>query len=191
MRSEILELMGQRVSSPRLESPAPSGKILESIFQTALRAPDHMLLRPWRYLVIEGDARTRLGELLCEAALIDAPNLTQSQREKYLAMPLRAPMIVVGVSENKAHPKVPVEEQVVSCGAGISYMLLALQAMGFGGVWRTGPMALNAHVKDGLGLAVHETLVGFLYIGTPKGELKPVPELNSSDFFHHWGVSLR
>jgi nitroreductase len=188
MKSELLELMCKRVSSPRLEGPAPSGKVLASILQTALRAPDHMLLRPWRYLVVEGDARAQLGELLCDAALKDSPALTNAQCEKYRAMPLRAPMIVVGISENHAHKKVPVAEQIVSCGVGIGYMLLALQSVGFGGVWRTGPMATNSVVKKGLGIQGDETLVGFLYIGTPKGELKPVPELNTSDYFHKWGA---
>jgi len=186
MSSEILDLMCKRVSSPRLEAPAPPVDVLEKIFQTALRAPDHMLLRPWRYLVVEGEARTQLGELLCEAALKDSPGLTVVQCDKYRSMPLRAPMVLVGIAENQVHKKVPVEEQIVSCGVGIGYMLLALQSVGFGGVWRTGPMASNAVVKEKLGVQAHETLVGFLYIGTPKGELKPVPELNTSDYFHNW-----
>ena len=101
-------------------------------------------------------------------------------------MPLRAPMILVGVAENYVHKKVPVEEQVVSCGVGMGYMLLALQSLGYGGVWRTGPLAENMVVKQSLGVQAHETLVGFLYVGTPKGELKPVPKLSTSDYFHPW-----
>lgn len=186
MNPELLNLMCKRVSSPRLEAPAPPVAVLEKIFQTALRAPDHMLLRPWRYLVIDGDARAQLGELFCEAALKDSPRLTAAQCDKYRSMPLRAPMILVGIAENQVHKKVPSEEQVVSCGVGMGYMLLALQSVGFGGVWRTGPMATNTVVKAQLGVQVHETLVGFLYMGTPKGELRPVPELNTSDYFHQW-----
>jgi nitroreductase len=186
MNSEFLNLMCKRVSSPRLEAPAPSKEILERVFQTALRAPDHMLLRPWRYLIVEGVAREKLGDLLCEAAVKDSPDLTDVQRDKYRSMPLRAPKILIGISENYVHKKVPVEEQVVSCGVGMGYMLLALQSLGYGGVWRTGPMAENAFVKKGLGIQTHETLVGFLYIGTPKGELKPVPELSTLDYFHEW-----
>jgi len=188
MNPELLNLMCKRVSSPRLEAPAPPVEVLEKIFQTALRAPDHMMLRPWRYLVVEGEARAKLGELLCEAALIDSPELTVAQCDKYRSMPLRAPMILIGISENQAHKKVPSEEQIVSCGVGMGYMLLALQSVGFGGVWRTGPMATNSVVKERLGIRAHETLVGFLYIGSPKGELKPVPELNTSDYFHNWGA---
>jgi len=126
--------------------------------------------------------------LLCEAALKDLPAMTVAQCDKYRSMPLRAPMILVGIAETQVHKKVPVEEQVVSCGVGMGYMLLALQSVGYGGIWRTGPMATNSFVKKGLGIQAHETLVGFLYIGTPKGELKPVPALKASDYFHKWGA---
>jgi hypothetical protein len=49
-------------------------------------------------------------------------------------------------------------------------------------------MATNAFVKKSLGVSLDETLVGFLYIGTSTRELKPVPELNTSDYFHKWGM---
>jgi len=188
MNTELIELMCRRVSCPRLELPVPSAEILEKVFQTALRAPDHMLLRPWRYLIVQGEARKRLGEMFCDAAVSDSVGLSDIQCEKYRAMPLRAPMLLVGIAENKKHKKVPVEEQVISCGVGMAYMLLALQAEGYGGMWRTGPMAQHELVKQGLGVKKHESLVGFLYLGTPKGEMKAVPELSVADYFKEWGV---
>lgn len=183
--SLIAEIQG-RVSCPRLTDPAPPSDVLEDVFQCALRAPDHMRLRPWRYLVIEGEQREDLGRLFVEGATRMEGSLTDSQAQKYQAMPLRAPVIVVAVSENQSNDKVPEGEQIVSCGVGVGYMLLALQSAGYGGIWRTGPLAENAYVKSGLGLQANETLVGFLYIGTPIGDLKPVPELKVEDYFHAW-----
>ncbi len=187
MNEAIVDLLCQRVSFPRLAEPAPEAEALDKIYRAALRAPDHMLLRPWRYLVIQGEGREALGELLCEAGREQCGGyISTAQAEKYRAMPLRAPMILVGVSLNVDHPKVPAEEQVLSCGAGISYMLLALQAQGFGGIWRTGPLAQNPRLKSGLGIAPHESLVGFLYLGTPVGEAKPLPDLKAEDYFLDW-----
>jgi len=186
MSTDIIDFLSHRVSCPRLEAPAPDAALLKRVFQCALRAPDHMMLRPWRYLVIEAGQREALGLLFEAGAVKDDPDLTQAQRDKFRQMPMRAPMIVVAISENKPHPKVPVDEQMLSCGVGMGYMLLALQAAGFNGIWRTGPLAENAAVKAGLGLESHETLVGFLYLGTPAGELKSVPELAVEDFFQTW-----
>ena len=186
MAKDLIELISNRVSSPRLAEPAPSSSQLESIYACALRAPDHMLLRPWRYLVIEGAGREALGEVFVEAARAGDEVLTDAQEAKFRSMPLRAPMMLVAVSNNEEHPKVPVLEQQMSCGVGVGYMLLALQSLGFNGVWRTGAMAESAVVKQRLGIEDHETLVGFLYIGTPAGDLKAVPQLDSKQYFHQW-----
>lgn len=182
----LVDLIANRVSSPRLTEPAPNAEQLEQIFKCALRAPDHMLLRPWRYLVIEGDARAKLGEAFVEAAQQNATALTDAQIEKYRKMPLRAPMMIVAVSTNLPHEKVPVVEQQVSCGVGVGYMLLALQAMGYNGIWRTGVLAEDALVKERLGIQPHESLIGFLYVGTPVGELKAVPTLHQEYFVQNW-----
>jgi len=185
-KHDVLDLLCSRVSSPRLAAPAPAGEALELVFQSALRTPDHMRLKPWRYLVIEGESLVRLGALFCEASRLEQGTLTDAQEAKFKSMPQRAPMIIVGVAKNIEHPKVPAEEQVISCGVAMAYMLLALQAQGFGGVWRTGPLALNQHVISGLGLSEHESLVGFLYIGTPQGEAKKLSPVASADYFENW-----
>lgn len=182
----ILDLLGSRVSHPRLSEPAPSGAKLEAIYQAALRTPDHMRLKPWRYLVIEGDSLVRLGELFCQSVSAEEGGLTEAQAAKYRAMPLRAPMVIIGISKNVEHAKVPIEEQQVSCGVAMGYMLLALQAQGFGGMWRTGPLAGNAHLKAALSIGPEESIVGFLYLGTPVGEPKTLTSVDSSDYFQSW-----
>lgn len=199
MPDDFIDVMLQRVSYPRLASPGPSPETLEKIFQVALRTPDHMKLKPWRYLVIEGDGLSHLGELFYQAASLNHEKLSRdglkenpqeqlplSQKDKYLNMPLRAPMVIVGISCNVDHLKVPVEEQVSSCSVGMGYMLLALQMAGFGGIWRTGSFARDAYVKQGLNLLEQESIVGFLYLGTPQGKAKPIPQVNSSDYFKPW-----
>jgi len=57
----VTDFLLNRSSEPRLESPAPDSTTLERAFSCAARAPDHALLRPWRYLVIEGKGLEALG----------------------------------------------------------------------------------------------------------------------------------
>lgn len=198
MDNSIVELLNQRVSSPRLTEPAPNKDQLQQIFKSALRTPDHMMLRPWRYLIIEGEARKKLGDLFLSSARQVATSsvklasdnsieeINEFKAEKLKTMPMRAPMIIVAVASLVDHPKVPDQEQILSCGVGVGYMLLSLQALGYGGIWRTGDMAFNRYVCDGLGLKENESIVGFLYLGTPMGELKPIPEVNTGDYFTEW-----
>jgi len=186
MSDELFDLMMNRVSFPRLESPAPSKDLMEKLFQSALRTPDHMKLKPWRFLVIEGDGRKSLGDVFRRSAELDDSDLSQAKKDKFTNMPMRAPVIVVGISKNLSHAKVPKTEQVISCGVAMGYMLLGLQSKGFGGVWRTGPLAENSYVMSALGLDSSETIVGFLYMGTPTGEPKKIQLSNSADHFCTW-----
>lgn len=186
MTHPVTAFMLQRNSIPNLSSPAPSGAVLDSIFQSALRAPDHGRLRPWRYLTIEGNALHKLGDLFAESAKTDDPSLSLEQEIKFKKMPLRAPMIIVAVANIQTNHKIPEIEQTVSAGVGVGYLLLALQAEGFGGMWRTGPLAYNKAVHKGLGLTQSEQIVGFLYTGTPKGKIKSIPHLTASDFITRW-----
>ncbi len=182
----LVSLICQRVSYPRLDEPAPDAATLEQVFKAAFRAPDHRMLRPWRYLTIRGEARVELGGALRDIALEDDPKLSELQQDKFLNMPLRAPLIIVGISRNYNHPKVPNAEQEISCGVGLGYMLLALQEQGYGGIWRTGKLAHDSRVKSVLGVKPAESIVGFLYVGTPQGDAKPILDLDVEDFVEEW-----
>ena len=64
---DALDALLNRVSVPRLVEPAPDAAQRELLFRAAMRAPDHALLRPWRFLTVEGAAREQLGELFAQA----------------------------------------------------------------------------------------------------------------------------
>ena len=52
---DALEALHTRVSAPRLGGDPPDENVLNNIFEAALRAPDHALLRPWRFIVVKQD----------------------------------------------------------------------------------------------------------------------------------------
>ena len=183
---DAIECLHTRNSTPKLVSPAPDHKHREIIFQAALRAPDHARLRPWRFLTIEGDGRGRLGELFVSAALAEDPSCDQQAQSKLYNNPLRAPLLVVVIASTQEHPKVPRQEQLSSTAAAAQSILLATHALGFGAMWRTGPMAYNPTVKRGLGLANNEEIVGFLYMGSVDGRYKPLPSMASQTFVSEW-----
>lgn len=185
---KALDALLQRVSATKLIDPAPDQSTREMIFSAALRAADHGRLQPWRFLVIEADARNKLGELFEQVAAADDPDLTPAARERFRAMPLRAPMIVVVVAKCLPHPKVPEIELVISAGAAAQNMITAAYALGVGAIWRTGELAYHPQVREGLGLQEHEQIVGYLYMGTPGVAMEPAPLLDYREFFSEWPV---
>jgi len=184
--TDTVEAILQRQSHARLQEPAPEGADLEAILACGLRAPDHALLRPSRFLVVSGPGRQRLGEVFASALMEDRPDASPEEVEKARTRPLRAPMIIIGVTSPKEHPKVPPVEQTLSTGVALGYMLLALEARGFGGIWRTGSYAYHRRVREGLGLERNERITGFLYVGTPasSGVGKSRPE--TAQFVRTW-----
>lgn len=183
---DALTLLNHRNSEPKLTKPAPDRDTLQRILTASLRAPDHGRLRPWRYLIIEGKARQRLGELFADALLQRKPDAPPEEIRKNAEAPLRAPLVIAVIAKLQEHPKVPKVEQLLSAGCAAYGVLLATQASGFGAIWRTGDNCYDDHVKAGLGLAPHEQIVGYLYLGTPEGVSKPQTEVHLGDFVGFW-----
>ena len=182
---KALESLHTRNSSPRLTGRVEPDQ-LEEIIRAGLRAPDHGQLRPWKIIAIEGDARLRLGDLFVRAKLESGETLTPEQTEKLRNKPLRAPLVLAVAAVVKEHPKVPEVEKVLSAGALVQNMLLAAHAQGLGAMWRTGSMAYDPVVREGLGLQDNEQLVAFLYIGEIAGRLKSLPDHDLAQFVVRW-----
>ena len=64
---DAMDLLLTRYSAAKLGMPAPSKEAVDGMLEAAARAPDHGRLQPWRLIVIEGEARRSLGELLAES----------------------------------------------------------------------------------------------------------------------------
>src|SRR5579862_1263742 len=96
---DALDVLLTRRSPAGLKDPAPGDAALKSMLDAAMRAPDHGKLRPWRFLVLRGEARARLGTVMAEALKRRDPAATPPLLEKERAKPLRAPLIVVVAAE--------------------------------------------------------------------------------------------
>jgi nitroreductase len=64
---DALELLLGRTSAVKLTAPAPIEAELDVMLRSAMRAPDHGRLRPWRFVIVPTDKRERFGEVLAEA----------------------------------------------------------------------------------------------------------------------------
>jgi len=179
---DALTALLTRQSISQVGEPGPTPAQRDNILRAGLRANDHARLRPWHFLLIEGDARRKLGELFVRVTLEDRPDFSREEQEKLAAKALRAPLIITVVARLQASDKVPEIEQLLSAGGAAQLMMAAAHAQGVGAVWRTGWLAYDRRTHEGLGLTANDRIVGFLYMGTPKGEAKPLTELQVKDF---------
>jgi nitroreductase len=183
---DAIEALTSRRSPAKLVEPAPSDAEINAMLEAAIRAPDHGRLRPWRFLVLRGEARERLGDVLGRALKARAPEVPDDVIQRERQKPMRSPLMIV-VAAAIAEGKIPAVEQILAAGAAAEHIMLAAHAMGFGAMWRTGDGAYDAGVKEALGLKASDAIVGFLYLGTAAGRI-PIPpdEPPVQQFVREW-----
>jgi nitroreductase len=164
---ETLALLARRRSTPiaLIGAPGPTRDQIEAMIRLAARVPDHGKLGPWRFLVLEGDGRERAGEAMAAIVKQNEPAADETRLKMERQRFLRAPVVIAVISTAQPHPKIPEWEQLMSAGAAAFQLLLAAHAMGFGAVWLTEWPAYDAHARAALGLAAHERITGFIYVG--------------------------
>lgn len=168
MSSLIDMLLTRRSSKPALlREPGPSADELQQILTAAARVPDHKKLVPWRFIVFEGEARAKFGEVLAEVcAAEETPEPSPVRLDTERARLTRAPVVVAVISHVVEKPGAPEWEQILSAGACCFNLCLAANALGYGTSWITEWYSYSPGVRKALGLADNERVAGFIYIGT-------------------------
>lgn len=164
----VLDLILSRRSgsAKTMTGPGPSPAQLTQLLMAAARVPDHGKLFPWRFILFEGDARRRMGELLVDCLMMAEPQQATPERiELERARFMRAPVVIAVVSRVREGVPIPEWEQILSAGAVCQNLLLAAHAMGFVANWITEWPAYSSLVRERLALKPEERIAGFVYIG--------------------------
>jgi nitroreductase len=179
---DAIELLKTRRSvKPReMTGPGPSPAELETILTIGARVPDHGKLAPWRFIVFEGDARRRAGDIIASVFARKHPDATAAEVDVEKRRLMEAPLVIGIVSLTKPHPKVPPWEQELSAGASSMNIVTAATALGYGACWLSGWFSFDRDVLDGFGLKTDEKLAGLIHIGTvaKPSEDRPRPALS-------------
>jgi nitroreductase len=186
--STIALLQARRSLKPELMSaPGPSPAELDQILTIAARVPDHKKLVPWRFVVFEGEARARFGEVIaatCQAEDTTEPSAIRLETERNRFM--RAPLVVAVISRVAPKPGAPEWEQILSAGASAMNLCVAANALGFATCWLTEWIAYSPRIRAALHLAENERVVGFVYIGTATAKPEERERPTLSDIVTRW-----
>ena len=168
---ELYEAIHGRRSVGRMLPDVPPRAAIERLLAAAVCAPNHHQTQPWRFFVLTGEARRRLGEAQ-EAALRrrlpdpDAPR-HQPLLEKERNKPFRAPVVIVVAVEPSHQPKVVLLEEICATAAAAQNLLLAAHAEGLAAIWRTGETAYDPAVRELFDLSPDAQVLGIVYLGYP------------------------
>ena len=147
-------------------------EMIREILESAIHAPNHRITEPWRFHVFVGKGRGELARARAETARLQAEAEGEEEemaagrisRERKKAF--RSPVVIAVISE-AGRDEVETLENYAACAAAVQNMLLTAHSLGLGTIWRTGPVAYHEHMREFLGLADGDRIVGYLHVGYP------------------------
>lgn len=177
----IIDTIHQRHSVGKVRPEPVSRELIEKLLDAAVQAPNHYKVRPWRFIVLTGNGRNKLGDVMAASQRDRHPDLPPEAFDKTRGLSLRAPLVIAVGVDKPGEAKVNEIENISAASAACQNILLAAQAEGLGAQWRTGEWARDSNVKKFLGLAEDQHVVGFLYIGYPEFTLEPAQRQGFED----------
>jgi nitroreductase len=187
--SSLLALLASRRSASvkAMGEPGPTPEQVRQILALAVRVPDHGKLTPWRFILFEGEARAKFGAALAQRWRDKNPGHGEDVLAFHRGLFLRAPTVIAVVSRAAPHPKIPEWEQTLSAAAVCMNMLWAAAALGVGCQWQTDWPAYDAEIAKIMGLAAHEKIAGFIYLGTATAPYEERPRPDPMQLLTRWG----
>ena len=165
---DVFEAIYHRHSQKKVKQDSVPRQVIEKLLDAAVQAPNHYKVRPWRFVVLTGNAREKIGEVMAASLQDRQPDFPQEAFDKARMTPLQAPVVIAVGVEKPTEPKVLEIENICAVAAATENLLLAAHALGLGAKWRTGEWARDLKVKGFLGFEPDQSIVGFIYVGYPE-----------------------
>ena len=160
---DLAALIRSRRTSMLVQADRPvPHDVVEQLCDLAQWAPNHKRTWPWRFALVEGDGRARLGEVIAEAMAVhgDPPEKVAKARGKYLRTPAT---LVVGAAPGDSADRTAENRDAVS--AGIQNLLLGGTALGLATYWGSCPKGANDVVADWCGFEPGTHVAAIMYLG--------------------------
>ncbi len=152
----------------------PPREVIERLIDAATWAPSHRRTEPWRFHVLAGDARAAMGAAVADWLAASGEG-TESQQQAARVRLLRAPVVLVLSQVGSPGDEVrDVEDYAATCCA-LQNLLLAAEAEGLAAHTSTGVMVQFTGAKEYLGLAAHDRIVAYVYLGYRAADVPAKP----------------
>ena len=161
--NELADLIRSRRTSMLVdkEREVPAD-LVRQLCELAQWAPNHKRTWPWRFTLVTGDSRARLGDTIadCMALRGDAPDKVLKTRGKYLRTPS---VLVVGTATGDSDLRTSENRDAVACG--IQNLLLGATVLGLASYWGSCATGANDAVAEFAGFDPGTHITGLIYLG--------------------------
>ena len=172
--SAVAEVIRERRSNPNVDPDRPIPRaVIDELVSLAVQGPNHYRTNPYRLVVLSGPARARIGEIAAEATRARGGDNVAAMVARQRGQVMRAGAVIV-VAAAADEDAVKHVENKYSAAAGAYAITLGATAAGLASYWRSGLAMIDprvsATVKEAIGLAPTDEIVGFLSVGYPIGQ---------------------
>lgn len=150
---------------------------LLKVLESANWAPTHRKTEPWRFKVLQGESKLKLGEFVVQQMQIENPDLSNFKKRKTLHKFEASSAILAICMQRDPKESLPEWEEIAATAMAVQNMWLACTAEKIGAYWSSPKVIEQFHkffqFKEG------EKCLGLFYMGYFDGDL-PTGERKSS-----------
>jgi len=180
---DTYDAIARRVSTREFtDEPVPRYAI-ERLLAAAVRAPNHKLTEPWRFVVLLGEAKARYALLRRAHRLRKFPPGDEAgvkSADKHEREALATPALIVVLCARSDDP-VRQEEDYGATMMAIQNLLTAATADGYGSYLKTGGIMDDPDLRALVGAPEGFRIVGLVSLGRPTGTPEPRRRTNAAD----------
>lgn len=147
------------------DEPIPTETIME-LLENANWAPTHKKTEPWRFVVIRGEGKERLGHLMADHyKLTTATEKYKAAKHKKKLHSCQRSQCIIAIVMKRHEELLPEWEEVAATACAVQNLWLSATAHGIGGYWSS-PNTIHAEeLRAFLALDQAEKCLGFFYLG--------------------------
>lgn len=145
---------------------------IERILEAANWAPNHRKTEPWRFKVIQGESKEKLGLFLSLKYMETEERPKEMKVKKLMANPKKAGAIIAICMQRDPKESVPEWEEIAATAMAVQNMWLCCTEMGIGSYWSS--PGLITYMDEFFEMEQGEKCLGFFYMGYYEGDLLEV-----------------
>ena len=145
---------------------------IERVLEAANYAPTHKKTEPWRFKVLQGESKEKLGLFLSLKYMETDAKPKQFKVEKLIQNPKKAAAVIAICMQRDPLESLPEWEEVAATAMAVQNMWLCCTEMGIGSYWSSPD--LIQYMDDFFEMNPGEVCLGFFYMGYYDDEIPEV-----------------
>jgi nitroreductase len=146
---------------------------LVKILEAANWAPTHKKTEPWRFKVLLGESKEKLGLFLSYKYMDTEVKPKEIKTRKLMENPKKAAAVIAICMQRDPKESIPEWEEIAATAMAVQNMWLCCTELGIGSYWSS--PGLIQYMDEFFVMNEGEKCLGFFYMGYYDGE---VPEVN-------------